>query len=94
MYSNKPGKNRKLHNIAQSVIVFDEAQMLPVPFLRPCLAGICELVKNYGCSAVLCTATQPAVEPLAAGVSSGCSSARALPGAGEDVSGFPQSDAI
>ena len=64
IYSNKPGKNRKLHNIAKSVIVFDEAQMLPVPFLRPCLAAICELVKNYGCSAVLCTATQPAVEGL------------------------------
>ena len=64
LYSNKPGKNRKLHNIAQSVIVFDEAQMLPVPFLRPCLAAICELVKSYGCSAVLCTATQPAVEGL------------------------------
>ncbi len=64
LFSNKPGKNRKLHNIAESVIVFDEAQMLPVPFLRPCLAGICELVKNYSCSAVLCTATQPAVDPL------------------------------
>ena len=64
IYSNKPGKNRKLHNIAQSVIVFDEAQMMPIPFLRPCLAAICELVKDYGCSAVLCTATQPAVERL------------------------------
>ena len=47
-----------------SVIVFDEAQMLPVPFLKPCLAGICQLVESFGCSAVLCTATQPAVEPL------------------------------
>ncbi len=64
LYSNKPGKNRKLHNIAQSVIVFDEAQMLPTSFLRPCLAAVCELVDRYGCSAVLCTATQPAVEPL------------------------------
>ena len=64
IYSNKPGKNRKLHNIAKSVLVFDEAQMLPVPFLRPCLAAICELVKDYGCSSVLCTATQPSVERL------------------------------
>ncbi len=64
VFSNKPGKNRKLHNIAQSVLVFDEAQMLPIPFLRPCLAAICQLVKDYGCSAVLCTATQPAVERL------------------------------
>ena len=64
IYSDRPGKNRKLHNIAQSVIIFDEAQMLPIPFLRPCLAAICELVKDYSCSSVLCTATQPAIEPL------------------------------
>ncbi len=64
LYSNKPGKNRKLHNIANSVIIFDEAQMLPVPFLKPCVAGICQLVENYDCSAVLCTATQPVLEPL------------------------------
>lgn len=64
LYANKPGKNRKLHNIAQSVIVSDEAQMLPIPYLRPCLAAICELVHRYGCSAVLCTATQPAVETI------------------------------
>ncbi len=64
LFSNKPGKNRKLHNIAQSVLVLDEAQMLPVPFLQPCLAGICQLVEHYGCSAVLCTATQPAIGPV------------------------------
>ena len=64
LFSNRPGKCRKLHNIAQSVIVFDEAQMLPIPFLRPCLAAVCELVKACGCSAVLCTATQPAVEGI------------------------------
>ncbi len=61
LYAAKPGKCRKLHNIAKSVIVFDEAQMLPVPFFRPCLAGIWQLTQNFGCSAVLCTATQPAV---------------------------------
>ena len=64
LYSSKPGKNRKLHSIAKSVIIFDEAQMLPVPFLRPCLAGITQLTERFGCSAVLCTATQPAVDPI------------------------------
>ncbi len=64
LYANKPGKSRKLHNIAGSVVIFDEAQMLPVPFMNPCLSGICQLVRNYGCSAVLCTATQPSVEQI------------------------------
>lgn len=64
LYASKPGKSRKLHNIANSVIVFDEAQMLPVPFLEACISGICQLVQNFKCSAVLCTATQPAIEPL------------------------------
>ena len=39
----------------------DEAQMLPRRLLLPCLAAIDELVRNYGATVVLCTATQPAV---------------------------------
>ena len=79
LYSNRPGKNRKLHNIAQSVIIFDEAQMLPVPFLRPCLASICELVKGYRCSAVLCTATQPSLERLLKDFLPGCAARELCP---------------
>lgn len=62
LFSNKSSKCRKLHNIANSVIIFDEAQMLPNDYLKPCVSVIEELVSHYGCSAVLCTATQPALQ--------------------------------
>ena len=64
LFSNKTSQCRKLHNLAQSVIVFDEAQMLPLSYLRPCVWAIAQLVQHYGASAVLCTATQPALDSL------------------------------
>lgn len=64
LYACRPSKCRKLHNLAQSVLIFDEAQMLPLPYLRPCVWAIAQLVRHYGASAVLCTATQPALDPI------------------------------
>ncbi len=64
LFSNKSSKCRKLHRIANSVIIFDEAQMLPTDYLIPCLAVMEELVQNYHSSLVLCTATQPALDGL------------------------------
>lgn len=64
LFSNKSSKCRKIHNIAKSVIIFDEAQMLPIEYLKPCLLAVSELVKNYGSTAVLCTATQPSINEL------------------------------
>lgn len=64
LFAARPAKCRKLHNIARSVIIFDEAQMLPVGYLKPCMLAITELVNHYGCTAVLCTATQPSLGPI------------------------------
>lgn len=61
LFSNKSSKCRKLHNIVNSVIILDEAQMMPREFLKPCIMALAELVKNYNVSVVLCTATQPAI---------------------------------
>lgn len=64
LYAAKTSKCRKLHNIANSVVFFDEAQTLPLPFLILCVSAIGELVQHYGVTAVLCTATQPALGRL------------------------------
>ena len=66
IYANRSSKCRKLHNIANSVIIFDEAQMLPVEALLPCVGAIASLVADFGATAVLCTATQPVLGDLIA----------------------------
>jgi len=71
LFANRSSKCRKLHNISRSVIILDEAQLLPLEYLKPCLAALIELVFNYGSTVVLCTATQPAFKQLMpSGVSS------------------------
>ena len=61
LFRYKPSLCRKIHNIAESVVILDEAQMLPMPLLKPSLEALRELASNYRTTIVLCTATQPAL---------------------------------
>ncbi len=63
LFASRTSRNRKLHNLVGSVVILDEAQLLPPDFLNPILEVVRELEKNYGATFIFCTATQPALGP-------------------------------
>lgn len=66
LFSANPRACRKLHNIANSVVLFDEAQSLPASLARPTVAAVSALCKKYRCTMVFSTATQPDFSALPA----------------------------
>lgn len=64
LFSNRPSSCRKLHNLMESVILFDEAQSLPTGLAVPTLAALSHLSSAYHSSVVFATATQPAFDTL------------------------------
>ena len=64
LFSNRRSKLRKMHNMADSVLIFDEAHLIPVDFMQPCLEGIAVLTKKLGCKAIFLTATMPDYKAL------------------------------
>jgi CRISPR-associated endonuclease/helicase Cas3 len=61
IFSNKPSKNKKLHNIVNSIIVLDEAQMLPLIYIKPIMEMLKVFAYKYNCTIVICTATPPSL---------------------------------
>ncbi|MGE0373388.1 MAG: CRISPR-associated endonuclease Cas3'' [Gammaproteobacteria bacterium] len=64
LFAARTSRCRKLHHVQRSVIVLDEAQTLPPPFLQPTLAALRLLVGHYGVTIVSCTATQPVLHDI------------------------------
>lgn len=60
LFSRKPAKCRKIHNIAESVVIFDEIQVLPKEVILPTLTMLKNIQTVMKTSFLFCTATQPA----------------------------------
>lgn len=62
LFSNRPSRCRKIHNIAESVVIFDEVQAIPKEVILPTLQMLKDVQTVMKTSFLFCTATQPAFE--------------------------------
>ena len=87
LFASRPSKCRKLHNIVGSVVVLDEAQLLPIEFLAPVLETMQLLVDRYRVSFVISTATQPALgeRVIGGGLSKGLRDMKEIMGTPKEV---------
>lgn len=88
IYANRSSKCRKLHNLADSVIILDEAQMLPLCHLRPCVAAMASLAEQFRSTLVLCTATQPSLGDLLHTYAPSCPVTELCPQTAEEYDSF------
>lgn len=88
IYANRSSKCRKLHNLADSVIILDEAQMLPLCHLRPCVAAMASLAEQFRSTLVLCTATQPSLGDLLRTYAPSCPVTELCPQTAEEYDSF------
>jgi CRISPR-associated endonuclease/helicase Cas3 len=66
LYGRKPARSRKLHRLANAVVVLDEVQALPLDLLLPILDGLRLLSEHFGTTVLLTSATQPSFQRLSA----------------------------
>lgn len=90
MFSNKPSDCRKLHNIANSVIILDEVQTLPTDYLQPIVDALKSYQNMFGVSVLFTTASQP----LLNGLIKGCNPTATFPGIDNITEIIPQEYAL
>ena len=64
MNGSKKRQLRKMHNVADSIIIFDEAHLMPTDFLQPCLQAVAFTARYLNSEALFLTATMPDFKAL------------------------------
>ncbi len=59
LHANRKRDLRKLHRVAESVVILDEVQTFPLELIKPIKASLDRLVAHFHVTTVHCSATQP-----------------------------------